>query len=214
MGPGPNSKQQFGGSLLAVNFRDQTTHWAEIVNAHVRAIIVTVHTFIKDVLEAVVLDQRIREELWEAALVTKLSEAYKAALDESDFLLRIERDMRPSTCSASYKEDARKAQAARERAGQGNSEYLTEYLHDILQGYYKVSLQRFVDIICRQVVEHRLLHGKNSPLKVLTPKFVTAMDDDKLNMIAGEDALTRRERERLTAEIAGLEEATEKIFRG
>jgi hypothetical protein len=62
-------------------------------------------------------------------------------------------------------------------------------------------------------VEHFLLDGGGSPLKVLTPELIATMSDTQLDMIAGEDATTKRERERLGSEIEGLEAAM-RVLRG
>ena len=177
------------------------------------AIIGIVHAFIKDVLEFIVLDKRIREELWHLALIGRLSTAYKNALKQAKFLLDIERNMRPSTYNHYYSDNLQKARANRDIVSKDNAEQVKEDLHDSLRSYYKVSRKRFVDVICRQVIEHHLLIGEDSPLKILTPQFVASMSEENLGMIAGEDALTKRERQRLETEIAGLEEATKSIFR-
>lgn len=50
-------------------------------------------------------------------------------------------------------------------------------------------------------------------MKVLNPELIATMSDAQLDMIAGEDSTTRRERERLKSEIQGLEAAM-KVLRG
>lgn len=101
-----------------------------------------------------------------------------------------------------------------------NSEQVREDIHDILLSYYKVSRKRFVDAICQQVVDFFLLNGgrsggedDKSPLKLFDSDLVMALEDGKLENIAGEDAGTKRTREMLTAEIKKLEEAV-KVLRG
>jgi hypothetical protein len=88
-----------------------------------------------------------------------------------------------------------------------NAEQVKEDIHDILQSYYKVARKRFVDNVCRTVIEYFLLDGNKSPLKILNPELIAGMSETQLDMIAGEDATTKRERERLVSEIRGLEEA-------
>ena len=101
-----------------------------------------------------------------------------------------------------------------------NAEQVREDIHDILLSYYKVSRKRFVDAICQQVIDYHLLNGgrsgtedDKSPIKLFDPDLVMALEDDKLESIAGEDAGTRRKREALAAEIKKLEEAA-KVLKG
>jgi hypothetical protein len=163
-----------------------------------------------------------------------LKEAYERAKQQAEFLLDIELDGRPSTYNHYFNDNLQKSRIERTTQGiekvgsrrlgasdytmssmaianfatnKSNADQVKDDIHDILKSYYKVSRKRFVDVVCRQVIEHFLLDGKGSPLKVLTPELIGAMSDEQLDMIAGEDAATRRERERLVSEIQGLEEA-------
>jgi hypothetical protein len=76
-----------------------------------------------------------------------------------------------------------------------------------LRNYYKVSLKRFVDAVCRQAIEDSLLFGDQSPLKVFTPEFVMEMDDATVRAIFGDDAATIEKRKQLEKELAPWEEA-------
>lgn len=217
-----------------MTFRAQTSHWRNIVMAHVKIVIVVIHRFIKTLLHETFGDQRMREELWESVLLEKLQSAYARAKVHANFLLDIEINGRPSTYNHYLTDNLQKsrserlAQAVREKVPDGkvdsslasklatnksNSDQVKEDIHDILKSYYKVSLKRFVDVICRQAVEHFLLDGSGSPLKVLNPELITTLSDSQLDMIAGEDGTTRRERERLGSEIQGLRAAM-KVLRG
>ncbi|EAA33377.2 hypothetical protein GE21DRAFT_6461 [Neurospora crassa] len=93
---------------------------------------------------------------------------------------------------------------AREKS---NAEQVKEDIHDTLKSYYKVARKRFVDVMCQQAIDDHLLNGDDSPLRILTSDMVAKMSDSQLDRIAGEDAATKRERERLDAEIAGLKTA-------
>lgn len=209
--------------------------------AHVEAVIVVVHRFIKTLLDDTFGDRRMREELWGSVLLEKLQAAYGRAKDQAEFLLDIEINGRPSTYNHYFSDNLQKARSERLTqairgatarkwgsdeavtlmpsdmleltTNKSNAEQVTDDIHDILQSYYTVSRKRFVDIVCRLVIEHFLLDGSGSPLKVLNPGLVAAMSDAQLDMIAGEDATTRRERERLGSEIQGLEAAM-KVLRG
>ena len=182
----------------------------------------------------------MREELWESVLLEKVQTAYARAKGHADFLLDIEINGRPSTYNHYFNDNLQKARSERlTRAINGatddkwqighvgvklsavsnlttnksNADQVKEDIHNILKSYYKVSRRRFVDQLCRQAIENCLLDGSGSPLKVLNPELIATMNDAQLDMIAGEDSTTRRERERLKSEIQGLEAAM-KVLRG
>ncbi|KAK4130568.1 hypothetical protein BT67DRAFT_390895 [Trichocladium antarcticum] len=232
----------FGGSLLAMTFRAQTSNWRTIVMAHVETVIVIVHRFIKALLRHVVVDQRMRDELWDSVLVEKLTKAYSRAKSQADSLLGIELNGRPSTYNRSFNDTLQQARLDRltrairqagdeidDDGGNGhaglasrltnlvfnksNPEQVKEDIHDILESYYKISCKRFVDVICRLVVESDLLERNGSPLKVLTPALISRMSDEQLDMIGGEEVATKRERKRLESDIKGLK-AAKKVLRG
>jgi hypothetical protein len=94
-----------------------------------------------------------------------------------------------------------------------NMQQVWDDILDVLVSYYKVSRKRFVDVICRQVIGHFLLDSDESPLKIFSPELVMGLDDDVLEMIAGEDAETKDRRATLETEIKSLEAAM-KLLRG
>ncbi len=217
-----------------MTFRAQTSLWRSIALAHVETVIVAVHRFIKALLGKTFGDQRMREELWGSILLEKLQTAYHRAKNHAGFLLDIEVNGRPSTYNHCFTDNLQKsrsqrlkevldknsdgdglAEVSRLLAGLGsktNAEQVTEDIYDALESYYEVSRKRFVDLLCRQAIEHFLLDGSGSPLKVLNPELIATMTDAQLDMIAGEDSVTRRERERLKAEIHGLQAAMKVLW--
>jgi hypothetical protein len=90
---------------------------------------------------------------------------------------------------------------------QGNLEHAVDDIHTVLNAYYKVVMKRFIDTVVAQGADYYLLTGDESPLKILTPLFISSMTPDKLDEIAGEDLITKRERQELKEEIQSLEEA-------
>ncbi|OTA63763.1 hypothetical protein K449DRAFT_33215 [Hypoxylon sp. EC38] len=88
-----------------------------------------------------------------------------------------------------------------------NSDYVREYMHDILKSYYKVSRKRFVDVVCQQAVNHYLLAGEGSPLKIFSTQMVLNLNEEQLDMIAAEDAPVKVHREKLGRDIKNFEEA-------
>jgi hypothetical protein len=106
---------QFGGSLLAMTFRDQARNWRSMVLAHVDTIIVTVHQFIQTLLSETIVDNRMREELWALVLLDKLQQAYCRAKDSVEFFLQIELNGRPSTYNHYFSSNLQAARAERLR---------------------------------------------------------------------------------------------------
>lgn len=88
-----------------------------------------------------------------------------------------------------------------------NTEYVVQDLHDILFSYYKVARKRFVDSVCMQATDYHLVNGPETPLTLFSPMFVSSLNPEQLESIAGEDQGTRRTRARLKRDIASLEEA-------
>ncbi|KAI1763735.1 P-loop containing nucleoside triphosphate hydrolase protein [Hypoxylon sp. FL1150] len=95
----------------------------------------------------------------------------------------------------------------------GNTDYVREYMHDVLKSYYKVSRKRFVDVVCQQAVMHYLLHGESSPLNIFSTQMVLSLNDDQLDMIAAEDAPVKVRREKLGRDIKSFQDAL-KVLKG
>ncbi len=85
-----------------------------------------------------------------------------------------------------------------------NTDHTIRDLHDILKSYYKVARKRFVDVVCMQAVDRYLVTGPDTPVKLFSPSFVSNLNEDKLDRIAGEDVSTRKKREELRREIENL----------
>ncbi|KAL8377725.1 hypothetical protein RB595_008424 [Gaeumannomyces hyphopodioides] len=92
---------------------------------------------------------------------------------------------------------------------QSNSEHMQEYIHDLLKSYYKVSMKRFVDIMCLHVIHHDMLFSADGPLHIFTSKLIHALDDDQLDQFAGEDQIVKVKREKLVREIQSFRAALE-----
>lgn len=86
-----------------------------------------------------------------------------------------------------------------------NAQHTVFEVHDILKAYYKVARKRFVDNICMQAADYLLVTGPNNPLKILSPQFVSALSDEQLEEIAGEDIGLRRKRIALAKEVKDME---------
>jgi hypothetical protein len=94
-----------------------------------------------------------------------------------------------------------------------NTQQVCEDIADSLASYYKVARKRFVDSVCQQVLNHFLLDNEEGPLKILSPDLIMSLDDEQLDMIAGEDAMSKHQRHTLEREAEALDEAL-KVLRG
>ncbi|KAI3392113.1 hypothetical protein diail_6156 [Diaporthe ilicicola] len=224
----------FGGALLGTTFKEQSRRWEDLVMSHVSDAIVLVHHFIAELLAHVCADKQVMAQLWDNILLEKLQESYKRSMDHASFLLHVEREGKPTTYNHFFNAELQKGQGKRfqksltnlatfgtESQGlviplkslsalnitKSNPEQVREYLHDILESYYKISAKRFVDVICQQVIDHFLLNGEDSPLHVFDTDLVFDLSINVLEMVAGEDQATKQERERLEREIGRLEDA-------
>src|SRR4051794_19772518 len=70
---------------------------------------------------------------------------------------------------------------------QSNDTHVVQDIHDILQSYYKVARKRFADCLCLQAADYHLVTGPSSPLKLFGTSFVSALTEEQLMDIAGED---------------------------
>ncbi|POR34353.1 Uncharacterized protein TPAR_05438 [Tolypocladium paradoxum] len=88
-----------------------------------------------------------------------------------------------------------------------NDEQVCEDILDVFESYYKVAQKQFVDVVFQQVIVYFLLRGEESPLKVFGPNLVMGLENEQLELIAGEDEETNQQRNALEHEIGNLEEA-------
>lgn len=86
-----------------------------------------------------------------------------------------------------------------------NENHVILELHDIPRSYYKLARERFVDNVRMQVVDHFLVTGKDTPLKLFCPKFVAVMTTEQLEDVAGEEIGVKRKRVQLEKEMERLE---------
>ncbi|KAM0236353.1 hypothetical protein ACHAPO_004985 [Fusarium lateritium] len=103
--------------------------------------------------------------------------------------------------------------AFKEQSKPSNLATICKDIHDVLLTYYDIARSRFVDVVCRQVIDFFLLDDTDGPLTVLSDQVVFHMTPNQLEAIAGEDPLSKDRREKLTHDVANLKEAL-KILRG
>ncbi len=230
----------FGPSLLPIIFQEQSKKWDGLALAYISDVIRAVHSFLKDLLSALCPDVRVRSNLW-ASISDELLERYKKAISHTHFLLGVERNGTLLTTNHYFNDNLQKARVERLQSaleGQasdvkftsgnrkmvsidavissvpmGNMEHTVEDIHAILESYYKVARKRFVDVVCMQAADHFLVTGPDNPLRLFTPSFVHRLSLDSLNLIAGEDAVSKRTRNVLNHELNCLK-AGKKLLRG
>ncbi|KAJ8119426.1 hypothetical protein ONZ43_g3617 [Nemania bipapillata] len=228
----------FGGTILATAFKEQSEKWEALVLAYTSKSIVLVHTYIGKLLAAVCPDEQIRTQLWDTILFEKLQSGYRRALSHARFLLSLERNGTLSTFNHYFNSTLQKKRNERQATvfegmrtdsdhgayillqdlaqmtiDKDNTQQVCEDIADSLESYYKVARERFVDSVCQQVVNHFLLDDKEGPVKVLSPDLILSLDDEKLDLIAGEDAISKHQRHTLEREAEALNEAL-KVLRG
>jgi hypothetical protein len=231
-----NGILQFGGTILATIFEEQSEKWELLVLSHTSNVIALVHDYIFQLLSELCPDRQIRDQLWHVVLVDKLTDAYRKAMTHARFLLAVERGGTPSTynhyfnanlqkkrgermaqtfkqmaISSPYADDTEKyvplSQIGRSAIDKDNGQQVCEDILDTLMSFYKVSRKRFVDVVCQQVVSYCLLEGDESPLRALDSDLVLNLDDEQLEEIAGEDVESKNQRHILERQIEILKAA-------
>jgi hypothetical protein len=85
-----------------------------------------VHDYIVKLLVHMCPDKRVRSQLWENILLGELQKSYTRAMGQARYLLRIERDGRPSTYNHYFNSEVQKKRLARLNAAiskQGSTLY-------------------------------------------------------------------------------------------
>lgn len=225
---------QYGGTMLWTVFEQQSEKWVPLALSHVSQIIALLHDFIFGLLDGICQDTQIRDQLWEILLAERLIDVYRKAMDQTRFLLELERGNMPSTLNHYFNSTLQKKRAERVSsaledkqvtftgskgtyvpfdeikkcaANKGNGQHVCDDLLDSLAAYYKVSRKRFVDVLDQQVVSNLLLNGDESALQIFGPEMVMSLDCEQLQQIAKEDVESRKRRQLLEREIERLEAA-------
>jgi ribosomal protein L20A (L18A) len=220
--------------MLWTVFKQQSEKWVPLALSHVSQIIALLHDFIFRLLDGICQDRQIRDQLWEVLLAERLIDVYRKAMDQTRFLLELERSTIPSTLNHYFNSTLQRKRAERVSdaledkqvsfngnkgtyvpfdeikkcaANKSNGQHVCEDLLDSLAAYYKVSRKRFVDVLDQQVVSHLLLNGDGSALQVFGPKMVMSLDCEQLQRIAKEDVESRKRRQLLERDIERLEAA-------
>ncbi|KAH6648210.1 P-loop containing nucleoside triphosphate hydrolase protein [Truncatella angustata] len=231
----------FNTNLVSVAFAEQSRKWGEITKTYMSRIIVTVHRFIKAALCTICSEEKARDQLW-SAILESLLERYKMAMAQASLLIEVEQRKHPYTLNRQFNEDLSRARGyritellrpkarkdtkqfgelqymvnlddiAKAAEGKRNVEQLQEEIHDNLRAYYGLALDRFIDNVFQLAVDHHLLHGPSSPLKVFNQEWVINLEPEQLEQIIGETKLAKKRRLKLAKKIEDLSKAL-KILR-
>ncbi|KAK0375518.1 dynamin family protein, partial [Colletotrichum limetticola] len=224
----------FGSHMLPAAFKEQSKKWESITLGHVSNAILVVHHFIHGVVKESCNDEQVFDALW-SSIIENLIGRYQVAMDQAKLLIHVEREGRSITYNPAFDRALNKIKAARSAKkfenvkvslafGYEPADYVRYedlkkqvthengtsatscVIHDVLQSYYEVASARFSDMICAQVVDYFLLGAEDGPLNVLSANRVFKMTAEQLEMVAGEDALSKSAREILKNDIMLLEQ--------
>lgn len=217
-------------SLLPSLIREQTSSWQFYATSHAHNVVMHIHTFLHDLLVHVCVDSTVRDRVW-AKIAAKLKAAYVTAIDHVHFLVKVETTGYPVTLNHYFTDNLKKRRLSRVekrlrkvnswhtdddarqpllrltdtlQAYISNEQHNVEDLHDVLKSYHKVARKRFVDAVCKQVIDYHLICSPEGPLWVLSPQFVALLKEDELQYLAGEDDEMLNRRKALRTEIESL----------
>ncbi|KAL7935214.1 P-loop containing nucleoside triphosphate hydrolase protein [Trichoderma chlorosporum] len=203
----------FNPNFLSTAFAEQSRKWGDMTKIYMSRIIITLHRFIDAALRSVCTEEKARGQLWTAILGT-IVEKYKTAMEQARLLVEVEQRKQPYTLNKQFAQARLKAQGyrltelmrpkarkdkqygevqymvnlddiAKAAEGKNNLEQLQEEIHDILHAYYSLAADRLIDNVFQLAVDHHLLHGPCTPLKVFTPEWVINLGAEDLQRIIG-----------------------------
>ena len=220
----------FGPTMLANAFHEQSQKWPAMTEQYIGKVILTVHRFFHKALELACPEPRIREKL-KPIILDELLDRYSEGKKQAMTLVAIERERRPYTLSEVFSQNLQASRGRRianalyssTRVASGirvvdhnkietaitnrsNDIYEKEDIHDILESYYNVACKRFVDNVWHQVVDHVLMSGPTSPLRLFSEQWAFNLDSMKMELEAGESRGVSERREALRKRIRDLKE--------
>ncbi|EEP80954.1 predicted protein [Uncinocarpus reesii 1704] len=226
----------FGSSLLPTLVHKQSENWKDLALGFVSDTIAMVHCFLVKLLKHLCPNERVASGLL-SALSDDLGRRYRRSLKHVSFLLDVETKENPLTLNHYFNDSLQKCRQERMHAvlseksfadcrhgevvrlgdivqhhPMGNANHTLQDIHDILKSYYKVARKRFVDNVWTQAVNHFLVAGPDTPLKLLTAAYILNLTQEQLESIAAEDPRTKRQREQLRKEVDDLDRGRKILF--
>ncbi|KAL6910136.1 P-loop containing nucleoside triphosphate hydrolase protein [Trichoderma evansii] len=226
----------FNTHLVSMAFTEQSRKWGDMTNVYMSRVIITLHRFIAAALKSVCHEDQARAHLW-SAILDKLLKCYKEAMAQASLLIEVEQRKQPYTLNRQFSEALARARGyritellrptarkdtrqygelqfmvnlddiAKAAEAKPNLEQLQEDIHDILQAYYGLAADRFIDNVFQLAVDYCLLHGPDSPLKVFSQDWVINLEPEELERIVGETNLAKKRRQKLVKKIGELTNA-------
>jgi hypothetical protein len=229
----------FNTDLLSAAFAEQSRQWDKMVKVYMGEVLRLIHHFMTEALDAVCADNEIARDIW-AVILAPVLERYEAGMKQATLLVHTERCQPPFTLNPSFNVEVKTARGRRMKASlkdkawnqskyevdkwvlnlddvalvtetKTNAQYMFEEIHDNLQSYYRLAVDRFMDNLFRQAVSYQLLTGPASPLTVFCQKWVIELEAEMLNRIAGEKEPAKKRRQILIKKSKALKEALEII---
>lgn len=231
----------FNANFVSMAFAEQSRKWGDMTKIYMSRIILTLHRFIAAALRSVCPEEHVRTKLW-SVIRESLIKRYKMAMAQANLLIEVEQRKQPYTLNRQFTRALSKARGhrltellrpkarmdtkqygdvqymvnlddiAKAAEDKGNMGHLQEEIHDILQAYYRLALDRFIDNVFQLAVDYHLLHGPNSPLKVFNQDWVINLEPEQLEQIVGETKYAKKHRSKLMKKIDDLSIAS-KILR-
>lgn len=226
----------FNPHLTCMAFAEQSQKWEQMTNVYMCRIIISVHRFIAAALRSICSEAQVFSALW-SAILPNLEKRYQMAMKQASLLVEVEQRKKPYTLNRQFNQARSKTHGQRltellrpkarmdtkqygevqymvnlddiaaASEAKSNVEQMQEEIHDILYAYYNLAVDRFIDNVFQLAVDHSLLHGPDSPLRVFTQEWVIHLDPEKLEKIVGETKSAKRERGRLIKKVKELSDA-------
>lgn len=226
----------FNSHLVSTTFTEQSRKWEPLTKVYLSRVVLTIHRFIRDILSSICTDQETYRCIWNE-IFGGLEKGYKEAMRQAELLTHVNQREQPWTLNRRFNGTVAKARAERMASlvapmarkdtvqygdvqhmvnlkditqavkDQSNAAYVQDEIHDILEAYYNLALDRYIDNIFQLSVDHHLLNGPGSPLKVFTQDWVMELDPKRLECIAGEPRNTKNKRSKVKKKLADMETA-------
>jgi hypothetical protein len=94
----------FDPKLLANAMKQQSTKWRDLCRGYVSDVVCLTHSYILELLKILCPDERVLSELLDL-LMEDIIQGYKNALAQVDFILNVERSMKPATQNHYFNEN-------------------------------------------------------------------------------------------------------------
>ena len=242
-----SSLESISPAILSTLWQQQSRNWRGLTMKYLAEMIAYVHDFICKVLNHVFPEKRTYSSLM-AILSDKLADQYKIAINQVEFITKVEIYGTPFTRDPIFREDLHKFRLERLNAAMssiafeapgklrysnGNTtvgdtfirledimssgpkhgfDNTVDGIYCILRAYYRTARTRYIDSVCTQGVDHHLLNGSDSPLRIFSPLFVASLTPEELEGIAGEARSSKEKRQSLNKEIEALEEGRHVLY--